>query len=408
MQKHRACLISIVIPVFNGANYMREAIDSALAQTYKNVEILVINDGSTDETREIALSYGEKIRYFEKNNGGVSTALNLGIQEMHGEYFSWLSHDDLYYPNKIEREMEALLEDGDMGKVVYSGWDHLIMPDHNLVRNEAKFMDQIPQRIKETGALMPTLGLVSGCTLLIPRKMLLEHGGFDEKYRAVQDYKLWFEMFRGRRTIYVPEHLIVMRSHEMQTGKIYAGCLDEAEWLYRWMLESFCENDLAGSSLSLYTFYCIFLMHVWGNFHAAYDLAAKRLLSTAEDKDIDARIESILKRLTDNESRDIYLYCAGRRGRRLLWQFALHGIPVAGIVDSNETKWGQVIAGFSCMRPAEIPYSASIIVTKLQPDELIQSLKKKGYQYVCSFDDFEGELGLMPFKKELFRRYMGA
>ena len=89
-------LVSIVIPVYNGSNFMREAIDSALAQTYPNIEILVVNDGSTDNTREIALSYGDKIRYFEKENGGVATALNLAIHEMKGEYFSWLSHDDWY------------------------------------------------------------------------------------------------------------------------------------------------------------------------------------------------------------------------------------------------------------------------------------------------------------------------
>ena len=74
-------LISIVIPVYNGSNFLREAIDSALAQTYKNIEIIVVNDGSADdgETERIALSYGDKIRYFKKENGGVSSALNYGI-----------------------------------------------------------------------------------------------------------------------------------------------------------------------------------------------------------------------------------------------------------------------------------------------------------------------------------------
>ena len=100
-------LVSIVIPVYNGAEYMREAIDSALAQTYKNIEVIVVNDGSKDNTDEIARSYGEKIRYFKKENGGVSTALNLAIQNMQGEYFSWLSHDDVYLPEKIERQNDC-------------------------------------------------------------------------------------------------------------------------------------------------------------------------------------------------------------------------------------------------------------------------------------------------------------
>ena len=104
--------VSIIIPVYNGSNYLKDAIDSALAQTYKNLEILVINDGSNDDgkTREIALSYKDKIRYFEKENGGASSAINLGIKEMKGEYFSWLSHDDMYYPNKVERQVEEILK----------------------------------------------------------------------------------------------------------------------------------------------------------------------------------------------------------------------------------------------------------------------------------------------------------
>ena len=90
--------VSIIIPVYNGSNYLDNAINCALCQTYENLEVIVVNDGSTDEgkTREIALKYSDKIRYFEKANGGVSSALNLGIREMGGEYFSWLSHDDVY------------------------------------------------------------------------------------------------------------------------------------------------------------------------------------------------------------------------------------------------------------------------------------------------------------------------
>lgn len=90
--------VSIVIPVFNGSDYLDKAIQSALNQSYQNVEIIVVNDGSNDggKTAEIAKSYGDNIRYIEKENGGVSSALNRGIEAMTGEYFSWLSHDDEY------------------------------------------------------------------------------------------------------------------------------------------------------------------------------------------------------------------------------------------------------------------------------------------------------------------------
>ena len=104
-------LVSIIIPVYNGSNYLKKAIDSALSQTYKNIEIIVVNDGSKDDgaTEQVALSYGDKINYYLKENGGVSSALNFGISKMKGDYFSWLSHDDEYTQTKIEKNKVKLL-----------------------------------------------------------------------------------------------------------------------------------------------------------------------------------------------------------------------------------------------------------------------------------------------------------
>lgn len=95
---------------FQRREYMREAIDSALAQTYDNVEVIVVNDGSSDneKTDAIARSYGERIRYFVKDNGGCASALNFGVPKMRGSYFSWLSHDDRYHPNKMAHQIEIL------------------------------------------------------------------------------------------------------------------------------------------------------------------------------------------------------------------------------------------------------------------------------------------------------------
>src|SRR5690606_15704202 len=102
--------ISIVIPVYNGTNYMREAIDSALAQSYDNKEIIVINDGSNDNGKTLALAqtYGNKIRLSDKPNGGVASALNTGIESATGEYISWLSHDDVYPADKLEKQVTYL------------------------------------------------------------------------------------------------------------------------------------------------------------------------------------------------------------------------------------------------------------------------------------------------------------
>ena len=104
-------LVSVVIPVYNGANYLSQAIDSVLAQTWPNIEILVIDDGSDDDgrTEAAATAYGNKVRYTKKRNGGVATALNRGIELMRSDYFCWLSHDDVFEPNKIDRLMKVVL-----------------------------------------------------------------------------------------------------------------------------------------------------------------------------------------------------------------------------------------------------------------------------------------------------------
>ena len=96
--------VSVVIPVYNGANFLGDAIDSALAQTWRDVEVIVVDDGSNDDgaTADVARSYGDRIRYLRTDHGGVSSALNAGIRAMTGEYFAWLSHDDVYHPAKLE------------------------------------------------------------------------------------------------------------------------------------------------------------------------------------------------------------------------------------------------------------------------------------------------------------------
>jgi glycosyltransferase involved in cell wall biosynthesis len=185
-------LVSIVIPVYNGSNYVAEAIESALNQTYRNIEILVINDGSTDggATDEVVSRYGGRVRYIRKPNGGVATALNLGIGEMRGEYFSWLSHDDLYLPNKVQAQIDFLAESGFPDVVVYTNHYNLIEPAKttHLARHSPCLNLQF--RAKEIVAN----NQIHGCALLVPRKAFAHAGLFSEKLRVAQDYDLWFRI----------------------------------------------------------------------------------------------------------------------------------------------------------------------------------------------------------------------
>jgi len=205
--------VSIVIPVYNGANYLREAIDSALSQTYKNIEVIVVNDGSNDggETEEVARSYGNRIRYFYKENGGVASALNLGIRNMEGEYFSWLSHDDVYYPKKIEEQINYLNKLKENDVIVYS--------DYQLVDSKSNFIKDIELPEIEPKKLLSALlyeRFINGCTLLIPKKCFRDEKPFKENLRTTQDYDLWFRLMIDYEFLHLQKVLVKSRQHSEQ------------------------------------------------------------------------------------------------------------------------------------------------------------------------------------------------
>lgn len=215
-----APLVSIVIPVYNGSNYMREAIDSALAQTYKNIEVIVVNDGSKDdgETERIAKEYGDKIRYIYKENGGVSTALNTGIKHMKGEYFSWLSHDDAYMPDKIEKQVEALSELDDKSTLICCDYIHIDkdskligkMPEIDLKSAELLSWEQMLLDLFRTGP-------VNGCALLIKKTVFDEVGLFDESLRFYQDGFMWYKIFMAKHAVFsIPNICVKGRIHDKQ------------------------------------------------------------------------------------------------------------------------------------------------------------------------------------------------
>ena len=243
-------LVSIVIPVYNGSDYMREAIDSALAQTYDNIEVLVINDGSRDdgETERIAYSYGERIRYFTKNNGGVATALNTGILEMRGDYFSWLSHDDLYHPEKIERQVACLSSLNNADVIVYS--DYVNVDEHN---NELYpvCMDHGLLNSKQLYAVFR--GALHGCTLLIPRSAFVSAGIFND-FRTTQDYDLWFRMIRKHQFVHMPEILVRSRLHPNQ-GSRSIDATAEANELWLRMMKSLSLEEILSLESSENAFY---------------------------------------------------------------------------------------------------------------------------------------------------------
>lgn len=207
---------------------MAEAIDSALAQTYPKIEIIVVNDGSMDggKTAAIAKSYGDAIRYLEQTNGGVGSALNTGIAAMRGAYFSWLSHDDVYLPEKIATQMRKISEFEET--VIVFGNVRLIDEKCNTLDD----MDYGSKFNENDESFWCVLGiLLSGCTLLIPRICFETCGLFNPALPTTQDYDLWFRMTTRYRFVFTPEVETLSRQHADQ-GSRAIGHFDEMTLMF--------------------------------------------------------------------------------------------------------------------------------------------------------------------------------
>lgn len=241
--------VTIIIPVYNGSNFLAEAIDAALAQTYPNCEVLVINDGSKDDgaSESIALSYGDKIRYYRKENGGVSSALNFAFEKMTGQWFSWLSHDDLYYPEKIEKQVrfinELLAENPqlNLNKISVRCATESIDKDGKVIKTP-NYKD-VPKREKPIDTILNNVSnyRLSGCSFLLPAACIADVGVFDEGIRTVSDVEYWYRLlFAGYEFYCLSQDILVKnRSHGKQVGKTKVALLNrELTELFIWIADT--------------------------------------------------------------------------------------------------------------------------------------------------------------------------
>lgn len=235
--------VSIIVPVYNGSIFLSQAIDCALGQDYENIEIIVVNDGSTDDgaTEKIALSYGDKIRYYHKENGGVSTALNFALEKMTGDYFSWLSHDDLYHPDKISVQVAYLNKlaeedpDIDLNKVVLHSATESIDRDGKVI-NTPNYSG-VPEKENNLDAIIANVFTyhLAGCSFLLPAACIGDIGCFREDIRTVSDVEFWYRLlFEGYQFYCIHKILIQCRSHGKQVGSTMASRFDiELDELHR-------------------------------------------------------------------------------------------------------------------------------------------------------------------------------
>lgn len=209
-------LVSVIIPVLNGEAAIAEALRSVLAQTHQELEILVIDDGSSDRTVAVAEAVGDRrIAVHSFENGGISTARNRGIALARGDYLSFLDHDDLWTADKLEKQVAAL-EANPLAGVAYSFTYHTDAKGKVI---HGGFQDIVEGDVLE--ALFVRFLLQCGSNGLVRRRDCEAVGGFDESLFLSEDYDFFLRLAERCQFALVPEHQIFYRGRPESASNLH-------------------------------------------------------------------------------------------------------------------------------------------------------------------------------------------
>jgi glycosyltransferase involved in cell wall biosynthesis len=197
-------LVTVVTPSFNQGRFIRETIESVLAQNYPSIEYLVIDGGSTDETLGILKKYPGRFYWVSEKDKGQANAINKGWSRARGEILAWLNSDDVYLPGAISKAVAFLQDHPEVGTGYGEGY-HIDEEDQVIERYPTEPFDR--ERLKETCFICQP-------TVFIRRKVLEEVGFLDESLRYCMDYDLWFRMARKFKFGYLPEYLACTRFYK--------------------------------------------------------------------------------------------------------------------------------------------------------------------------------------------------
>jgi glycosyltransferase involved in cell wall biosynthesis len=197
-------LVSVVIPTFNRATWVREAIDSVLAQDYPQLEVIVVDDGSSDHTPEVVRGFGPALTFIRQSHAGVSAARNRGVAVSHGTLVAFLDSDDLWLPNKVAAQVALFLQQPQT-QVCYT--------DEVWIRRGVRVN---PRQIHQKHAgwiFLQSLPrcIISPSSVMMRRTLWDRLGGFDERLPACEDYDLWLRLTAIVPVSLLPERLIVKR-----------------------------------------------------------------------------------------------------------------------------------------------------------------------------------------------------
>ncbi len=247
----RQPLVSVIVPTYNREEFLGACVDSILAQTYPKVEAVLVSDGSTDGSLSLMRRYEEehpeRVVVVDKPNGGISSALNAGIRAMRGEYFCWLSSDDVFALDKVEAQLAVFLEHPDTGMVHTDFWQ---IDDRGEIIREVHAPVSDPYHLAWT---LFQVNTVNGSTVMIPKAVLDEVGVFDETLPHSQDYDLWLRIARRHPVRHITRPLLYYRIHAGQLTNIPGKNVEYEVVAFRralasWSLSDWFGTDVAGLS----------------------------------------------------------------------------------------------------------------------------------------------------------------
>lgn len=222
--------VSIIIPVYNCEKYVKQAVESTLKQDYPNIEVIVIDDGSTDNTLNIITEF-EHLNILIKPNGGTASALNLGIKRSSGDWIHWLSADDVLYENAITKMMENITSKDRIYYTNYNIIDETGTALRDFIEPEARNNKTFEERKDEL--LKYFYG--NGSSSMIHRSVFDRIGYFDESLRYFEDYDFWLRAMKNGIDLWlIPIFTLKYRNHKEQlTNKADLGLVENVRSKYR-------------------------------------------------------------------------------------------------------------------------------------------------------------------------------
>jgi glycosyltransferase involved in cell wall biosynthesis len=204
--------VSIVIPTYNSAQFLDETLQSVFSQTFNDFEIIVIDDGSTDQTRKVLSKYDDRIRYFLQENGGPAKARNRGIRESLGEYIAFLDADDIWLPTKLEKQVSRFQQNPELG---------MVFTENSCFDQNGIYLTSLGKRKKlMRGDLVKNIFLHSGVatpTVMVRREVFNQIGVFDEELYMSEDDNMWIRVTANFKAELIDEPLAKARTHSTRT-----------------------------------------------------------------------------------------------------------------------------------------------------------------------------------------------